>query len=107
MTTRARRETVNLQHPVQIHGINRQLPAGAYEVVTDEEMIEGLSYPSLRRATTMIMVPSKALRRSMEMISIVLIHLADAQRREHVTWGMPGIRRPLIRTGRAVAGLVR
>ena len=42
MTTRSRRETVVFLHPAQIEGLRRVLPAGAYEVVTDEEMIEGL-----------------------------------------------------------------
>ncbi len=55
--TRSRRETVTFRHPFRIKGIDRQLQAGAYEVVTDEEMIEGLSFPCFRRVATMIMVP--------------------------------------------------
>jgi hypothetical protein len=43
MTTRSRRETITFQHPFRIKGIDRLLPPGAYEVITDEEMIEGLS----------------------------------------------------------------
>jgi len=35
---------------------------GAYEVITDEEMIEGLSFASFRRVATMIMVPGAAPR---------------------------------------------
>jgi hypothetical protein len=42
MTTRSRRENITFQHPFRIKGIDRQLPAGTYEVITDEEMIEGL-----------------------------------------------------------------
>jgi hypothetical protein len=81
MTTRSRRETVTFRHPFRIRGIDRQLPAGAYEVVTDEEMIEGLSFASFRRVATMIMVPAEAQRSSaMEMISISSIDLSDAQR---------------------------
>ena len=57
------------------------LPAGAYEVITDEEMIEGLSFPCFRRVATMIMVPGAPPQRSaMEMISISSIDLSDAQR---------------------------
>jgi hypothetical protein len=55
MTTRSRRETVHFQHPFRIKGIDRLLAPGAYEVITDEEMIEGLSFPSFRRVATMIM----------------------------------------------------
>ena len=39
MTTRSRRETVTFRHPFRIKGIDRVLPPGDYEVITDEEMI--------------------------------------------------------------------
>jgi hypothetical protein len=81
MTIRSRREIVTFEHPFQIRGVDRLLPAGAYEVVTDEEMIEGLSFASFRRIATLIMVPAAASRGSaMEMISIGSVDLADAQR---------------------------
>jgi hypothetical protein len=81
MNTRSRRETVHFKHPFRIKGIDRLLPSGDYEVVTDEEMIEGLSFASYRRVATMIMVPAAAPRGStMEMISIGSVDLADAQR---------------------------
>jgi len=80
MTTRSRRETVHFRHSFRIRGIDRQLPAGAYEVITDEEMIEGLSFPSFRRVATMIMVPGAPPRQSStEMISISSVDLSDAQ----------------------------
>jgi len=85
MIMRTRRETVIFKHPVRINGIERLLPAGAYEVVTDEEMIEGLSFPSFRRVATMIMVPgAPPHQRSVEMIAIGSIDLADAQHRDAV-----------------------
>jgi hypothetical protein len=81
MITRSRRETVQFKHPVLIKGVDRLLPPGAYEVITDEEMIEGLSFPSFRRVATMIMVPGAAPRiSSVEMISISSVDLSDAQR---------------------------
>ena len=81
MTTRSRRETVHFKHPFRIKGVDRLLPPGGYEVVTDEEMIEGLSFPSFRRVATVIMVPGATPRQSTtEMISISSIDLADAQR---------------------------
>jgi hypothetical protein len=83
MTTRSRRETVHFRHPFRIRGIDRQLSAGAYEVITDEEMIEGLSFPCFRRVATMIMVPGAAPRQSsMEMFSISSVDLSDAQRND-------------------------
>jgi len=83
MTTRSRRETVHFKHPFRIKGIDRLLAPGAYDVITDEEMIEGLSFASFRRVATMIMVPGAAPRTSsMEMISIGSVDLSDAQRED-------------------------
>jgi hypothetical protein len=81
MTMRSRRETITFLHPFRIKGIDRLLPPGAYQVITDEEMIEGLSFRAFRRVATMIMVPAAPPRSStMEMISIGSVDLSDAQR---------------------------
>ena len=81
MTKRSRRETITFKHPFRLKGIDGVLPPGAYEVITDEEMIEGLSFAAFRRVATMIMVPAAASRGStMEMVSISSIDLSDAQR---------------------------
>jgi hypothetical protein len=81
MTMRSRRETITFKHPFRIKGIDRLLPAGAYEVITDEEMIEGLSFAAFRRVATTIMVPAAPPRTlTMERISISPVDLADAQR---------------------------
>ncbi|MBR1169648.1 hypothetical protein [Bradyrhizobium liaoningense] len=81
MTTRSRREVVTFKHSFQIRGIDHPLPAGSYQVITDEEMIEGLSFASYRRVATMIIVPADSSHGSrMEMFSIGSVDLADAQR---------------------------
>jgi hypothetical protein len=83
MTMRSRCETITFGHPFRIKGIDRELPAGAYDVVTDEEMIEGLSFTSFRRVATVIMVPAAAPRSAaLEMISIGAGDLADARRND-------------------------
>ena len=83
MTTRTRRETIHFRHPFRIKGIDRQLAPGAYEIITDEEMIEGLSFPCFRRVGTLMMVPGAAPRHStMEMVSISSVDLSDAQRED-------------------------
>ncbi|GGI23684.1 hypothetical protein [Bradyrhizobium guangdongense] len=79
MTIRSRRETVTFKHPFRIRGIERVLPAGAYEVVTDEETIEGLTFSAYRRIATMITVPGETGRGTTEMLSIGSIDLANAQ----------------------------
>jgi hypothetical protein len=81
MTTRSRREVVTFKHPFRIRGIDRQLPAGDYEVITDEESIEGLSFEAFRRVATMIMVPAEgSVGLTTEMVAIGSVDLADAQR---------------------------
>jgi hypothetical protein len=79
MTIRSRRETVTFKHPFRIRGVDRMLPAGSYEVITDEEMIEGLSFAAFRRVATMIQVRAE-MGRATELISIGSVDLSDAQR---------------------------
>ncbi len=78
MTMRSRRDTITFKHPFRIKGIDRVLPPGSYEVITDEEMIEGLSFAAFHRVATMITVPAGASR--MERIPISPDDLAEAQR---------------------------
>ena len=79
MSIRSRHETIIFKHPFRIRGIDRMLPASAYDVVTDEEMIEGLSFASWRRIATMITVPAEGGHGVTEMLSIGSVDLADAQ----------------------------
>jgi hypothetical protein len=81
MTIRSRSEVVTFKHPFRIRGIDRLLPAGDHEVITDEETIEELSFEVFRRVATMIVVPAEGSRGpATEMISIRSVDLADAQR---------------------------
>jgi hypothetical protein len=82
--TRSRRETVVFKHPFRIASVERLLPAGSYEVVTDEESMEGLSFPSFRPVATMMVVPAAPPRSSVEMITISSIDLSDS--REPMRW---------------------
>lgn len=69
------------ENSFRLKGVDRLLPAGSYEVVTDEEMIEGLSFPCYRRVATMIMVPGEwPFATATEMIPTSAIDLSDAQR---------------------------
>ena len=60
MITRSLSKTVAFRKPFHLKGIDRVLPAGDYRVVTDEELIEGLSFPVYRRVATMMAVPKQA-----------------------------------------------
>jgi hypothetical protein len=65
----ARNETVVFSKPFLLKGVDRILPAGSYRVVTDEELIEGISFPAYRRVSTMIFVPGEH-GGSIEMLAI-------------------------------------
>jgi hypothetical protein len=59
------------------------LPAGDYRVATDEELIEGLSFPVYRRISTLIFVPAQSQpASSVEMVTIDPIDLQAAQDRD-------------------------
>jgi hypothetical protein len=60
MTVRTSSKTVTFAHPFLLKGVDRILAAGDYRVVTDEELIEELSFPVYRRVATMIFVPAEA-----------------------------------------------
>ncbi|UFZ02356.1 hypothetical protein LQG66_24060 [Bradyrhizobium ontarionense] len=81
MSIRSQREFVTFKHPFRIRSIEHLLPEGTYEVVTDDEMIEGLSFAAYRRVATMIIVPVAGSRgAALEMVSVSSVDLADAQR---------------------------
>lgn len=79
MTTRSRDKTLTFSKPFLLRGVDRRLPAGAYRVTTDEELVEGLSFPVYRRIATMIFVPRGA---AMEMVTIDPADLKAAQERD-------------------------
>ena len=57
MTMRTTSETVTFHRPFWLKRVNRLLPPADYRVVTDEELIEGLSFPAYHRVSTVIFVP--------------------------------------------------
>ena len=81
MTTRSRSKSVVFSHPFELKGVDRTLPPGDYRVVTDEELIEELSFPVYRRVSTMIFVPGESAS-SVEMVAIDPQELQAAQERD-------------------------
>ena len=69
--------------PFLLKEIDRTLEAGDYRVVTDEELIEGLSFPVYRRVATMIFVPAPSYNASsVEMVTVDPQDLQAAQDRD-------------------------
>jgi len=81
MTTRSHSKRVVFSHPFELKGVDRILPAGDYRVVTDEELIEELSFPVYRRVATIIFVPADSPS-SVEMVAIDPHELQAAQERD-------------------------
>jgi len=83
MTTRTSREIATFSNPFSIPGVGRILPPGRYEVVTDEELVEELSFPVYRRIATMMLVPATSNpASSVEMLSIDPLDLSAAKERD-------------------------
>jgi hypothetical protein len=83
MLTRTKRNTVTFIHPFLLKGVDRILPPGEYQVITDEELLEGLSFPVYRRVSTMILVPVRSDRTSsVEMLIVTPSDLRAAQDRD-------------------------
>ena len=83
MTTRSLSKLVTFSHPFELKGVDRLLPPGDYRVVTDQELIEELSFPVYRRVATMIFVPAVSHHASsVEMVAIDPQELQAAQERD-------------------------
>lgn len=83
MTTRTRSKFVIFKNAFELKDVGRVLPPGSYEVVTDEELVEGLSFPVYRRVATMMLVRALAPRNaSIEMLNIDPAQLAAAEARD-------------------------
>ena len=90
MSIRTTRKTVKFNHPFSIEGVGRVLPPGAYEIVTDSELIEGLSFPVYRHVATMILAPAQSFPGSIEMLTIDPVDLTAAMERDAlVVKGVP------------------
>ena len=81
--TRTKRRTLTFQHPFSLKGVDRQLVPGKYEVVTDEELIEGLSFPAYRRVATLIFLPVDSRGSAMEMVPIDPADLEEVHALDH------------------------
>ena len=53
--TRTRRSVLTFARGFKLAGVDYPLPAGSYEIISDEELIEQLSFTVYRRVSTWIM----------------------------------------------------
>lgn len=81
MLTRTKRQTVTFAHAFTFNGSGRTMLPGDYEVVSDEELIEGLSFPVYRRVSTFLMVPAQGLLAA-EMLTVTPDDLSSTLARD-------------------------
>ena len=80
MLRRSRDQIWTFNKAFALNSVDRLLPPGHYRVVTDEELIEGLSFPAYRRVATMMFVPGS--NGSLEMLTIDPAELQAAHERD-------------------------
>jgi hypothetical protein len=61
MTTRTTKKTVTFARPFSLSGFDGEQPAGSYSVETDEELLDGVSFPAYRRMATMMQLNAKSI----------------------------------------------
>jgi len=61
MTARSSERTLTFRRPFSLSAVEGPLPAGAYRVVTEEELLEGLSFAAYQRTSTLLFLPANAL----------------------------------------------
>jgi hypothetical protein len=90
MSIRTHEKIITFNHPFLLKGVDRVLPAGDYRVLTDEELIEGVSFPVYRRISTMIFLPAQFHQASSVELAIVdPSDLAAAQERDNASNDAP------------------
>jgi hypothetical protein len=56
MDPRTTRSTVTFTHPFQLPGYDEELPAGDYELLVEEELVQGLSFEAFRRTGCYLLI---------------------------------------------------
>jgi hypothetical protein len=69
MAMRTTDKIITFHRPFFLKGADRVLPPADYRVVTDEELIQGLSFVAYHRVATVIFVPA-ASGSAVEMVTI-------------------------------------
>ena len=82
MPLRTSRRNVTFRRPFALRGLEGIQPAGTYEVETDEELLEQLSFPVWHRTATMIRLPLPGSGASYQKASIDPTELQAAERRD-------------------------
>lgn len=90
MATRTTITTVTFKSPFVLGDFDEVQPAGAYRVETDEDLLEGISFPAYRRTLTMIHLhPSPGHPGRTQMLDINPNDLDAALKRDQTAAALP------------------
>ena len=81
MTMRTTEKIITFHRPFCLKRVDSVLPPADYRVVTDEELIEGLSFVAYHRVSTIIFVPAPS-GSAVEMVTVDPLELAAAQNQD-------------------------
>ena len=95
MTMRTTNKTITFHQPFRLEGVDGVLPPADYRVVTDEEIIERLSFVAYHRVATSIFVPAP-FGSAVEMVSIDPSDLEAAQAEDLIMHEMQPVDRVLL-----------
>lgn len=83
MFTRTSSRVVTFSRPFTLRGVDGVQPAGSYTVETDEELVDGPSFPVYRRLSTVIVLPGRPGGIvSTQVVTIDPEELAEAEQRD-------------------------
>jgi hypothetical protein len=81
MTMRTTTNTVRFHRPFLLDGVDHVLPPAEYRVVTEEELLQGLSFTAFHRVSTVMFVPAGS-GSAIEMVTIDPLELQAVQERD-------------------------
>jgi len=93
MTMRTTKSTVTFVRPFRLGPFGEQLPAGRYPIETDEELLDGMSFPAYQRTATMMQLMPDRRHPGVTEIAIV-----DPQQLEDALT-MDGLQPPMSNVG--------
>jgi hypothetical protein len=79
MPTRTHTSTFVFQRPFSLKSAGGPQPAGTYTVETEEELLEGLSFPAYRRVSTTITRQANHAGALVQVLAVDPRELAEAQ----------------------------
>ncbi|MCH2163415.1 MAG: hypothetical protein MK098_02000 [Marinovum sp.] len=71
MLTRSTRSTTTFSHDFMIGDSQQELPPGSYEILVQEELMQGLSFEAYRRTATYLIVRGRGREAGQTMMKII------------------------------------